>query len=71
MESFIGYDIPAKLLEVDEESERLVFSHRRASSSADMQGYKVRARFFLWGGWAAGGRSAAIGILRSVFLSPP
>ncbi len=44
MESYIGYDIPAKFLEVDEESERLVFSHRRASSSADMQGYKVRAR---------------------------
>jgi len=44
MEQYIGYDIPAKFLEVDEESERLVFSHRRASSSADMQGYKV-------GGW--------------------
>ncbi|KIZ06677.1 30S ribosomal protein S1 [Monoraphidium neglectum] len=41
METFVGYDIPAKFLEVDEESERLVFSHRRASSSADMQGYKV------------------------------
>jgi predicted RNA-binding protein with RPS1 domain len=41
MENYVGYDIPAKFLEVDEESERLVFSHRRASSSTDMQGYKV------------------------------
>ncbi|GBF91122.1 30S ribosomal protein S1 [Raphidocelis subcapitata] len=41
MESFVGASIPAKFLEVDEEGERLVFSHRRASSSADMQGYKV------------------------------
>ncbi|KIY98744.1 30S ribosomal protein S1 [Monoraphidium neglectum] len=41
LESFVGYDIPAKFLDVDEENERLVLSHRRASSSADMQGYKV------------------------------
>ncbi|KAI8468426.1 MAG: plastid/chloroplast ribosomal protein S1 [Monoraphidium minutum] len=41
MEGYVGYELPAKFLEVDEEQERLVFSHRRASSSADMQGYKV------------------------------
>jgi small subunit ribosomal protein S1 len=45
MESYIGSDIPAKFLEVDEEAERLVFSHRRASSSSDMQGLKVGGRF--------------------------
>lgn len=41
MESYVGAELPAKLLEVDEEAERLVFSHRRASSSADVQGYRV------------------------------
>ncbi|KAI8469742.1 MAG: plastid/chloroplast ribosomal protein S1 [Monoraphidium minutum] len=41
LDSYVGYELPAKFLEVDEEQERLVFSHRRASSSADMQGYKV------------------------------
>ena len=54
METFIGAEIPAKFLEVDEESERLVFSHRRASSSADMQGYKVGGRVGGWG-WGGGG----------------
>jgi hypothetical protein len=59
METYVGYDIPAKFLDVDEESERLVFSHRRASSSADMQGYKVGARCLSGGGRRHGGGSRA------------
>ncbi|WIA30498.1 hypothetical protein OEZ86_000582 [Tetradesmus obliquus] len=41
MEDYVGYELPAKFLEVDEEEERLVFSHRRASSDADMQNFRV------------------------------
>mmetsp|Transcript_30144 Transcript_30144/g.66828 ORF Transcript_30144/g.66828 Transcript_30144/m.66828 type:complete len:438 (-) Transcript_30144:933-2246(-) len=43
METLVGYDLPVKFLEVDEERERLVFSNRRASAStaAELQGYKV------------------------------
>jgi small subunit ribosomal protein S1 len=41
LEEYIGYELPAKFLEVDEEDERLVFSHRRASSEGDMQNFKV------------------------------
>lgn len=40
----VGFDIPAKFLDVDQESKRLVFSHRRAmaeSRVADV--YEVRA----------------------------
>mmetsp|Transcript_17096 Transcript_17096/g.42846 ORF Transcript_17096/g.42846 Transcript_17096/m.42846 type:complete len:435 (-) Transcript_17096:959-2263(-) len=43
MESLVGYDIPVKFLEVDEERERLVFSNKRASASTttELQGYKI------------------------------
>ncbi|KAF5830247.1 plastid ribosomal protein S1 [Dunaliella salina] len=43
MDSLIGYEIPVKFLEVDEERERLVFSNKRASMAqgAELQGYKV------------------------------
>ncbi|KAG2486232.1 hypothetical protein HYH03_015057 [Edaphochlamys debaryana] len=43
MESMVGYELQVKFLEVDEEAERLVFSHKRASStvSNDVQGFKV------------------------------
>ncbi|EFJ43709.1 plastid/chloroplast ribosomal protein S1 [Volvox carteri f. nagariensis] len=43
MESLIGYELQVKFLEVDEEAERLVFSHKRASSMVtnDVQGFKV------------------------------
>lgn len=41
LEEYVGYELPAKFLEVDEEEERLVFSHRRASSDSDMQNFKV------------------------------
>lgn len=40
MEEYMGADLLVKLLEVDEERERLVFSHRRASNDADVQGVK-------------------------------
>jgi len=40
MEEQIGAELLVKLLEVDEERERLVFSHRRASNDADVQGVK-------------------------------
>ncbi|KAG2454148.1 hypothetical protein HYH02_001184 [Chlamydomonas schloesseri] len=43
MESLVGFELQVKFLEVDEEAERLVFSHKRASStvSNDIQGFKV------------------------------
>ncbi|KAF8068441.1 PU1 [Scenedesmus sp. PABB004] len=41
MEDYVGYELPAKFLEVDEDEERLVFSHRRASSDAEMQNFNV------------------------------
>lgn len=42
MESLVGSDLPVKFLEVDEESERLVFSNKRASSATtELQGFKV------------------------------
>ncbi|GIM04014.1 hypothetical protein Vretimale_8653 [Volvox reticuliferus] len=43
MESLVGYELQVKFLEVDEEAERLVFSHKRASSMVtnDVQGFKV------------------------------
>ncbi|PNH05145.1 30S ribosomal protein S1 A [Tetrabaena socialis] len=43
METLIGFQLQVKFLEVDEEAERLVFSHKRASStvSNDVQGFKV------------------------------
>lgn len=37
----IGTHLKVKFLEVDEESERLVFSNRRASSQSQMAGHKV------------------------------
>lgn len=40
MESLIGLEIPAKLMEVDEERERLVFSNRRAGSDAEIINFK-------------------------------
>ena len=40
----MGTRMKVKLLEVDEETERLVFSNRRASSETQMAGHKVRAR---------------------------
>lgn len=41
MEEAIGADLLVKLLEVDEERDRLVFSHRRASNDADVQGVNI------------------------------
>lgn len=41
MEDLVGYEIPVKFLEVDEERERLVFSNRRASAEGEVQGFKV------------------------------
>eukprot|EP00878_Enallax_costatus_P007520 GHUV01007876.1.p1 GENE.GHUV01007876.1~~GHUV01007876.1.p1 ORF type:complete len:357 (+),score=83.44 GHUV01007876.1:111-1181(+) len=41
LEDYVGYELPAKFLEVDEEDERLVFSHRRASSDGEMQNFRV------------------------------
>ena len=41
MEDYVGYELPAKFLEVDEEEERLVLSHRRASSDADMANFHI------------------------------
>jgi len=41
METLIGYEIAVKIQEVDEETERLVFSNRRASSDTEVQGFKV------------------------------
>lgn len=41
LEEYVGYELPAKFLEVDEEDERLVFSHRRASSDGEMQNFNV------------------------------
>ena len=40
-EEMIGTSMKVKFLEVDEESERLVFSNRRASSQTQMEGHKV------------------------------
>jgi len=40
MEEAIGSELLVKLLEVQEDRERLVFSHRRASNDADVQGVK-------------------------------
>jgi ribosomal protein S1 len=40
-EELIGQTMKVKLLEVDEETERLVFSNRRASSETQMAGHKV------------------------------
>ncbi len=37
MEELVGYEIPVKFLEVDEERERLVFSNRRASAEGEVQ----------------------------------
>ena len=42
-EELVGTKMKVKLLEVDEETERLVFSNRRASSETQMAGHKVRA----------------------------
>ena len=39
----MGTRMKVKLLEVDEETERLVFSNRRASSETQMAGHKVSA----------------------------
>ena len=39
-----GKQIPAKLLEVDEERFRLVLSNKRAVSDNQMAGFKVRGR---------------------------
>ncbi|KAJ9508471.1 hypothetical protein QJQ45_012004 [Haematococcus lacustris] len=43
MESLVGYDLPVKFLEINEDTDRLVFSNKRASSmsAAGMQGYKI------------------------------
>ena len=41
-EELVGTRMKVKLLEVDEETERLVFSNRRASSETQMAGHKVR-----------------------------
>ncbi|KXZ42870.1 hypothetical protein GPECTOR_113g282 [Gonium pectorale] len=44
MDSLVGSELQVKFLEVDEEAERLVFSHKRASSAVtgnDIQGFKV------------------------------
>ena len=41
-EELVGTTMKVKLLEVDEETERLVFSNRRASSETQMAGHKVR-----------------------------
>jgi len=41
MESLVGSEIAVKIQEVDEETERLVFSNRRASSDAEVRGFKV------------------------------
>ncbi|KAL6757385.1 plastid/chloroplast ribosomal protein S1 [Haematococcus lacustris] len=43
MESLVGYDLPAKFLEIDEERDRLVFSNKRASAagSGSMQNMKI------------------------------
>ena len=42
-EELVGTRMKVKLLEVDEETERLVFSNRRASSETQMAGHKVTA----------------------------
>ncbi len=42
-EELVGTKMKVKLLEVDEETERLVFSNRRASSETQMAGHKVSA----------------------------
>eukprot|EP00882_Tetradesmus_deserticola_P000457 GHRQ01000502.1.p1 GENE.GHRQ01000502.1~~GHRQ01000502.1.p1 ORF type:complete len:466 (+),score=198.13 GHRQ01000502.1:58-1398(+) len=41
MEDYVGYELPVKVLEADEDDDRLVFSNRRASSDADMQNFRV------------------------------
>ncbi|KAK9806089.1 hypothetical protein WJX72_000808 [[Myrmecia] bisecta] len=41
MEEHVGKTLELKFLEVDEERQRLVFSNRRASTQADMQGLNV------------------------------
>ena len=45
-EELIGQKMKVKLLEVDEETERLVFSNRRASSETQMAGHKVNEQTF-------------------------
>ena len=41
LEALVGSELPAKFLEVDEEAERLVLSHRRASGRAGGAAYRV------------------------------
>lgn len=41
MEGMIGKEIPVKFQEVDEEQQRLVFSNKRASATADYTGFKI------------------------------
>ena len=41
-DDMVGTNMKVKFLEVDEESQRLVFSNRRASSQSQMAGHKVK-----------------------------
>lgn len=41
MEDFVGAELTVKLLEVDEEKDRLVFSHRRASADGDARAVQI------------------------------
>lgn len=40
-QDLIGYELPVKFLEIDEEREKLVFSNKRASSDFELSGFKI------------------------------
>jgi small subunit ribosomal protein S1 len=41
LEEYVGYELPAKFIEVDEADERLLMSHRRVNSMETMQNYNL------------------------------
>lgn len=41
LEEYVGYELPAKFMEVDEADERLLMSHRRVNSLETMQNYNL------------------------------